>query len=253
VSNYGNDVILAEACGEDVQRFCKQEKAGDGRIHQCLRNHRSELTDPCRKAELELEIEESGNFDLRTSLRKVRRASVHELSTRLTCRMLEQTCVHCKHQLSSCTPSASSSFWCMGADAICNLIARDVSGTDLSDYLCAQVCAEERQTFCSDVTTGKARVFRCLVHNLGKAAFRQACHDEVLKKLRRRQQNWKLDVTLRSSCEEDVASFCAGVDHDADHADVTRCLITHHQELSDGCQHEVRIFPHLPRTTFVRC
>lgn len=71
VNNFGNDVILAEACRADIDKFCKGVKGGDGRVHECLRKHRGELTDACRKAELELEIEEVGNFDLRTNLRKV--------------------------------------------------------------------------------------------------------------------------------------------------------------------------------------
>lgn len=102
-----------------------------------------------------------------------------------------------------------------------------------------QVCAEERKVFCSDVSTGKARVFRCLVHNLGKADFGDTCKKEVMEKLRRRQQNWKLDVTLRTACKGDVAEVCSEVDHDLDHAEVTRCLISNHWNLTDGCRHEV--------------
>lgn len=106
--------------------------------------------------------------------------------------------------------------------------------------LCVQACATEREVFCSDMPTGQARVFRCLVHNLGKADFGKACKEQVMKKLARRQQNWKLDVTLRKACKEDAANVCEDVDHDQDHAEITRCLMKNHDSISEPCQHEVR-------------
>jgi golgi apparatus protein 1 len=71
VSNFGNDIILAEQCRQDVDKFCSSEEAGNGRVHACLRSHRSELTPGCAAEELKLEIEESSNFELRTSLKQV--------------------------------------------------------------------------------------------------------------------------------------------------------------------------------------
>lgn len=102
-----------------------------------------------------------------------------------------------------------------------------------------QACASEREVFCSEMRTGQARVFRCLVHNLGKADFGETCKKEVKKKLARRQQNWKLDVTLRQACKADAAEVCSDVDHDADHAEVTRCLMRNHDSISEACLHEV--------------
>lgn len=102
-----------------------------------------------------------------------------------------------------------------------------------------QACASERDVFCSEIQTGQARVFRCLVHNLGKADFGETCKKEVMTKLSRRQQNWKLDVTLRKACKEDAATVCKEVDHDADHAEVTRCLMKNHANVTEPCQHEV--------------
>ena len=82
-------------------------------------------------------------------------------------------------------------------------------------------------------------MFRCLVHNLGKADFGEACKTQIMTKLARRQQNWKLDVTLRRACKEDAAVACADVDHDQDHAEVTRCLMKSHANITEPCQHEV--------------
>lgn len=109
-----------------------------------------------------------------------------------------------------------------------------------------QVCVQERKVFCSKVSTGSARVFRCLAHNLGKPDFGEACRAEIKAKLMRRQQNWKLDVTLRDNCKGDADELCAHVDHDADKAEVTRCLISHHGNLTDPCRNEARPSPPPP-------
>lgn len=101
-----------------------------------------------------------------------------------------------------------------------------------------QVCVQERNIFCSKVSTGSARVFRCLAHNLAKVDFGEACRKEIKAKLMRRQQNWKLDVSLREQCKEDARAFCADVDHDSDKAQVTRCLVSHHGNLTQSCAHE---------------
>lgn len=103
-----------------------------------------------------------------------------------------------------------------------------------------QACAEERKVFCEEVNTGQARVFRCLVQNLGQPDFGASCTAEVTRKLQRRQDNWKLDVNLRSACKADSDAVCSDVDHDSDHADMTRCLILKIGQLSGGCAREVR-------------
>lgn len=72
VNDYGNDVLLAEACRGDVDQFCKQVKGGGGRVHACLRTHRAELSSSCRKEELKLEIQETANLELRPTLKRVR-------------------------------------------------------------------------------------------------------------------------------------------------------------------------------------
>lgn len=39
-----------EACGADVEKFCKDIQPGGGRIMKCLRGHESELSPDCRQA-----------------------------------------------------------------------------------------------------------------------------------------------------------------------------------------------------------
>ena len=42
-------VRLSKACGDDIERFCKDVKRGEGR-KACLRNHASELQPSCTEA-----------------------------------------------------------------------------------------------------------------------------------------------------------------------------------------------------------
>ena len=37
-----------ESCGDDVNKYCAKEQAGDGSIMGCLRKHRNELSPSCR-------------------------------------------------------------------------------------------------------------------------------------------------------------------------------------------------------------
>jgi Golgi apparatus protein 1 len=70
VSNFKNDVILAEACRQDVDKFCATVEPGDGRVHKCLRDQRKELTEACRKEELLLEEKEANSIELNMGLMK---------------------------------------------------------------------------------------------------------------------------------------------------------------------------------------
>lgn len=83
MSTFGNDVILAEACRKDVDSFCAEVQPGEGRVHECLRKRRSQLSERCAKEELRLEIQETKNFDLRPNLKKVSGARL--LSLRCCC------------------------------------------------------------------------------------------------------------------------------------------------------------------------
>ncbi len=49
-----------------------------------------------------------------------------------------------------------------------------------------KACRDERSMFCTDVTPGSARVFRCLAENLGNADYGDACKYQVITKLQRR-------------------------------------------------------------------
>lgn len=172
VSNYNNDVILAAACKSDVEKLCANVEPGEGRVHNCLREHRSQLSEACRREELLLEELEAENVELRPSL--------------------------------------------------------------------LRTCRAERRNFCGSVAPGQARVFRCLAEKLSDPDFGEACRNEIISKLHRRQANWKLDPTLRKACRASVAELCAS--EDAENSEmglVYKCLASHYADLDVGCQKEL--------------
>lgn len=110
-------------------------------MHNCLREHRSQLSEACRREELLLEELEAENVELRPSL--------------------------------------------------------------------LRTCRAERRNFCGSVAPGQARVFRCLAEKLSDPDFGEACRNEIISKLHRRQANWKLDPTLRKACRCALVSWQA--------------------------------------------
>jgi hypothetical protein len=39
----------ADACGADVEKYCKDVPVGGGRRYKCLKDHENELSAPCKK------------------------------------------------------------------------------------------------------------------------------------------------------------------------------------------------------------
>jgi hypothetical protein len=74
-----------------------------------------------------------------------------------------------------------------------------------------RACANERSLFCRGVAPGSARVFRCLAENMASADFGMACQISIMRKLRRREANWRLDPPLRQACKADVDRWVCAV------------------------------------------
>lgn len=109
VKDFRNDVILAEACKPDVDKFCASVQpgtecfwwwytvgilclfegcprlallhnifcvtcahtpSGEGRVHTCLQEHRDELTPACRREEIKLMVRQAANVEFVPSIAK---------------------------------------------------------------------------------------------------------------------------------------------------------------------------------------
>eukprot|EP00201_Polytomella_parva_P015143 CAMPEP_0175066598 /NCGR_PEP_ID=MMETSP0052_2-20121109/16604_1 /TAXON_ID=51329 ORGANISM="Polytomella parva, Strain SAG 63-3" /NCGR_SAMPLE_ID=MMETSP0052_2 /ASSEMBLY_ACC=CAM_ASM_000194 /LENGTH=941 /DNA_ID=CAMNT_0016333331 /DNA_START=144 /DNA_END=2969 /DNA_ORIENTATION=- len=194
VNDYRNDVLLAAACRNDVDKFCSKVETGEGRVHECLRKNRSGLSPACRREEILLEEQEAESVELRPSLLKQ--------------------------------------------------------------------CAKERKAFCANVSTGRARVFRCLADSSGDPDFGEVCRNAVRDIVQRRQANWRLDPALRRACKDDVAEMCADIDSTLNgksaaeinttslEGGVYRCLMNQYENLDGGCQRELSRASHMALTLY---
>ena len=68
VRDFRNDVILAEACRQDVDTYCSSVTPGDGKVHQCLVDHQEQLTTACRAETNHLQMTAASNVKLSPSL-----------------------------------------------------------------------------------------------------------------------------------------------------------------------------------------
>ena len=59
------DAVLARACAGDVAAHCAAVEPGLGRVHDCLRAHREQLSAACAAEELKMEELEADDVRLR--------------------------------------------------------------------------------------------------------------------------------------------------------------------------------------------
>ena len=48
---------LANACFDDVEKYCAEVELGEGRVGTCLLEHKAEVTDACRQAMDDVQLE----------------------------------------------------------------------------------------------------------------------------------------------------------------------------------------------------
>ena len=108
VKDFRNDVILAEACRQDVDIHCSEVTPGDGKVHKCLVDHEDQLSAACRAETNHLSMTASTNVDLSPSLGRA---------------CAPERAAHCK----GVTPGKARVFNCLLANA--DKVLRQCSGT----------------------------------------------------------------------------------------------------------------------------
>lgn len=234
VRDFRNDVILAEACRQDVDKYCGSVKPGEGKVHQCLVDHQDNLAVACRAETNHLSITAASNVELSPSLGKA-------------CAAERQA--HCK----GVTPGKARVFNCLLANA-----DRVSLTSSCSLSLCAIVLAMQRlqhvfltvlklaayhltelvsdMLFVYKVCTSTIPSHICLlIHSAapqsgvpgaagsawGKycafpdiwltlsAAVQMnmttTCRSNLLATQESRLRNWRLDYGVRKQCKEDVS------------------------------------------------
>ncbi|KAI8475756.1 MAG: hypothetical protein J3K34DRAFT_453290 [Monoraphidium minutum] len=201
VTDFRNDVILAEACREDVEKYCKDVEPGEGRVHACLRHQINFISESCRAEEGKLAGLEYRDIRLRPKLAKV---------------CSEERAVYCK----DVKPGKARVVKCLmdkadqpnfGADCREELRAREeaVKSDYRYDVGVLDNCADEVDTLCAEAKTklrGTGEVLKCLVNKFESAG--EFCQDELSRAVRHALWDYASGSPLTAVCDGDIEAFC---------------------------------------------
>eukprot|EP00798_Chlamydomonas_sp_ICE-L_P015369 gene15369-21453_t len=201
VSDFRNDIILAEACRNDVDAYCKDIEPGEGRVHACLRFNREKISPRCLKEENKLATLEYSDIRLRPKLNKL---------------CSEEKAVYCKET----KPGKARVLKCLmenmakpnfGEDCKEELQKREEGMK--SDYRydvgVFNNCANDVESFCQDEKSqlrGTAAVLKCLVNNFN--SLEENCQVEMSRAVRLALWDYKAGAPLTAACDASVSSFC---------------------------------------------
>ncbi|GLI60743.1 hypothetical protein VaNZ11_002971 [Volvox africanus] len=201
VTDFRNDVILAEACRNDVESYCKDVEPGEGRVHQCLRYNKEKLSEQCRNEEMKLAALEYRDIRLRPKLNKL---------------CSEEKAVYCK----DVKPGKARVIKCLvenmaqpnfGEECKEELQKReDMMKSDYRyDIGVFTNCEADVDTYCKEAKTklrGNATVLKCLVDNFKSLA--EQCQTEMSRAVRLALWDYKPGAALTTACDADVEAQC---------------------------------------------
>lgn len=209
VSDFRNDVLLAEACRPDVDKFCKNVEPGEGRTLACLRVNRAALQPPCRKEELRLSIMAAADIRLRPKLQKLCGAEIavfcHDIKPgRGRVMQCLQENLGQPEFGDKCTEQVTIRQEAMQADFRENVPLAQAC----SDEIDATCAAEKKQAH------GQSKVLKCLLRNLGEEeALGGSCGKEVSRAARMALWGYTAGAALTESCDTDVQLHCQAQRH----------------------------------------
>ncbi|GIL70396.1 hypothetical protein Vretimale_3583 [Volvox reticuliferus] len=204
VENFNNDVILAAACRDDVQTWCNNVESGEGRVHECLRAHRTNLSDACRREELLLEEQEAENVELRPGLLRICRSE-----RRAFC--------------NNVSPGQARVFRCLAEKIsdpdfgeecrmeITNKLLRRQANWKLDPTL-RKACRTSVSTLCATEDAANSEeglVYKCLANHY--MDLDDGCQKELGRAVHMAFFVWTEGAILTSDCDEDVKKLCLSV------------------------------------------
>ncbi|BDA41257.1 probable Golgi apparatus protein 1 [Coccomyxa sp. Obi] len=200
VNDFRNDVLLAEACRTDVDKYCKHIEPGEGRVHQCLRDNFQKLQDGCRKEELKLNIIQSRDVRLRPKLNK---ACSDEIT--VFCQGIQPG----KGRVFQCLQqSLAQPDFGQACRAQVEERGQRMQEDYRLDYGVAEACEPDVVTYCSaekGLAHGNAEVLKCLVKAYSKLA--DTCQREMSRAVRMALWEYKKGAALTGVCDADVAEI----------------------------------------------
>ncbi|MEW5299471.1 MAG: hypothetical protein WDW36_002486 [Sanguina aurantia] len=201
VSNFRNDIILAEACREDVDKFCPDVESGDGRVHRCLREKRKQLSERCRAEELLLEEKESGSIELSVNLLKACNSE-----RRMFCKEVQTGQARVFRCLAENMNDADFGNTCKYQ--IINKMQRRQANWKLDPPL-RKACRADVAALCAaedSANSEDGRVYKCLVRRSADIA--PGCAKELGRAVHMAFYVWQPGATITSECDDDIQRLC---------------------------------------------
>jgi Golgi apparatus protein 1 len=201
VNDFRNDVILAAACRNDMDKFCSTVEPGEGRVHACLRSHRSELQEGCRREELILEEQEQEVAESKSGIVK-------------TCR--EERELFC----STVAAGGARVFRCLADnmndpdfgskcrnDILTKLLRRQANWK--LDPPLRMACKDSVRSLCAKedaIKSEEGAVYKCMIRQYTDLG--DGCQKELGRALHMAVRVWQPGAILTSVCDGDIRSQC---------------------------------------------
>jgi len=236
--DWRNDAVLKEACEEDVNTYCSEVEAGGGRVHNCLLEHKTQLTESCAKQEDRLNQMQSGDIRLQASFKACS----------------EEMAVYCK----TVEPGRGRTFRCLQNNlgkvdfsAQCReQVERKqarMAGNWKMDYGVAHNCKTDVAKLCPDKVGeghGKGAVLKCLVEKFPRVT-EGNCANEVSRAVRMSLWQYRKGSAMTAVCDEDAAKCTPPAGKTLRSVGVVgRCLskkVVDKGTMTDGCKAVVTI------------
>jgi len=226
------DAMLTELCTDDAQMLCEDVKAGGGRVQECLRKKRPQLSWDCQEELFRKEVEDASDIRLNTALLRVCSKDKKKFCADVKPGMgLAKKCLEDNRNQPDFSSECKSKFE--------EMMVRRASDFRLDETLRSE-CREDIEEVCGyekdslDTIAGyDGRVVECL-QDYREELVKPGCKAAVHKVTERAAEDIRMDRPLADACYEDRKTKCAGVAPGS--ARVLRCLQDNRNQLSYECR-----------------
>lgn len=200
-NDFRDDAQLKKSCADDVAKFCADVEPGNGKVHECLLNHKAELAATCKVAEGKLQVALSSDVRLHPGFKQC----------------TDEIKVHCK----SVKPGQGRMFRCLQesmeksdfSDGCKKQIGKRQNKMAKNwklDFGVAKKCSADVDKICA---AAKAKnddtgaVLKCLSENHDSISAAD-CQTEVARATKMAFWQYSKGAPITAECDEDAQTLC---------------------------------------------
>lgn len=226
------DAMLNELCSADAEKLCNDVTPGEGRVQECLRTKRDQLSWDCQEELFRQEVENADDMRLNYVLfRKCTRDKQKFCSDVKYGNARVKECLEDNREKPDFSAECRAEF-----DGMMSRRATDFRLDAKLRELCKddieEVCGYEKDSLDS-IAGYDGRVIECL-QDYKEELITPACKDRVHKLTERASQDIRMDRPLADACYEDRQRLCEGIV--PGDARVLRCLQDNRDKLTYECR-----------------